>query len=597
VARFFPDDVVDRVRSATDIVALVQETVPIKRSGATYKGLCPFHREKTPSFVVSPERQTFKCFGCGEGGDVFSFVMKMEHVDFPEALRILAERAGMALPSQYASQRNAEGHTRIYEVNAWAAEFYHRALLDGALGVAALGYLRSRGIADDTIERFHLGFAPSGWDALLKRGRKDGLSEECLAEAGLALRSEGQTEFYDRFRNRLMFPIRDSRNRVVGFGARALDDAEPKYLNSPETPVFSKGRVLYGIENARNALQEKRRAIIVEGYMDVIMAHQYGIPWTVGVLGTALTRDHVRFLRRYVDEGILIFDPDAAGQTSTERSIDAFMSEGLAVRTATLPDGLDPDEFLRRYGADALIRSVDSAVDGMTFRLRRALDAIPPDARDNPTRVAKALDDVLATVASIANPVAQSLEIRKIAQHTGLTELVLARRMEAVRRRDHDGDAVPAAPSRREPEQELLEALLTYPAMVGYVRKRLTPGLLERDDVRTLVERVFEMEDRGIRIAPEELLARTQEPGLRPLVEAMLSMEPKRVQSPEAWCDELLARLAARSHERAAAAAKSRVSRRSRADREEENRLLRASLEAARSAQEVMGTLKLREKP
>jgi len=601
VGRFFSDELVDRVRGATDIVALVQESVALKRSGSTFKGLCPFHREKTPSFIVSPERQSFKCFGCGEGGDVFSFVMKIENVDFPEAVRILAERARVELPERQepAQRSTSDERDRIFRVNAWAAELYHRMLLETPAGKGALAYLHERGVNDDTVTRFQLGFAPPSWTVLLTEGRKRGFSDAQMVKAGLLSASDKHGDYYDRFRNRLIFPIRDGRERVVGFGARALDETEPKYLNSPETPVFSKGRVLYGIEKARKAFREKRSAIIVEGYMDVIMAHQCGVTWTVGVLGTALTREHVRYLRRYVDEGVLVFDSDVAGQNSTIRSIDAFVSEELAVRTTTLPENMDPDDFLRRYGADAFIKAAEQGVDGVMFKLQRALDALPPGARESAPRLARALDDVLATVGLIGNPVTRSLEIRKIARAAGLPEPTLRGRMEhlTLRQRDAHGDAVPRPPMTRDPEQELLEAMLTYPGTIRYVRERLTDQHLQRSDVRTLVERLFALDEQGVQIGPEELLARTQEPALRPLVEAMIGLPPKKVEDPQAWCEELLVRLAARVQERASAEARSRVSRRTRADRDEEARLLYESLLAARRAQELQGTLRLREKP
>ncbi len=554
MARLISDDIVDRVRQATDIVSIVRETVQLKKAGAGMTGLCPFHREKTPSFHVNPEKQIFKCFGCGVGGDVFTFVMKTDGLGFGEALRHLAERANIQLPHREYDPAEKGEKARLYEVNAWAAESFHRCLVERPIGKAALDYLLGRGLTLDTLKLFRIGYAPDSWDALAKGGARKGYDEEVLTRAGLLSVSDQSDRRYDRFRNRIIFPIYDAQDRVIGFGARCLDGSEPKYLNSPETPLFSKGRTLYAIDRARTALREERKAIIVEGYMDAVMAHQHGARHVVGVLGTALSRDHVRVLRRFVDEAILLFDADNAGQSAASRSIDAFASEELAVRVAVIPDGLDPDEFLQQRGIESFDALIAAAEDGMTFKLKRAM-ADAPSATAPGAPVARALDDVLATVAQMPNPVARAQEVRKAAAATGLSERALSERLDVLRAQQERtrlrATAVSdeAPPPGRRAETELLLVMLQYPETVSMVRDHLRPDLLEDPSARLLIERACALSEAGS-IGPADLLARTQEEELRAVAEALVAHPPVAVEHPARWCREILNGIEARALER-----------------------------------------------
>jgi len=564
VGRYIADQFVERVRQATDIVRLVQESLPLRRAGSAYKALCPFHKEKTPSFHVNPERQIFKCFGCGAAGDVFTFVMKMEGLGFGEAVRLLAERANIELPADaFGGPRTGE-KTALYEVNAWAAETFHRWLVEHRVGEPAREYLKGRGIEPKLIQRFGLGYSPAGPDSLCRAAERRGLAPALLDRAGLALRREDGGRRVDRFRNRLMFPIRDVRGRVVGFGGRSLDGSEPKYLNSPETPLFSKGRVLYGLHEARDALRERRRALVVEGYTDALAAHGFGLTWTVAVLGTALTRDHVRLLRRYVDEAVLVFDADSAGQSSALRSVDAFAAEELAVRVAVLPEGLDPDDCLRREGPEAFLRRVEGAPDGVAFKLQRALASLPEGARGSGLLAARALDDVLATVALMPNPVAQSLEVKKIARATGLPEPALLARVERLARSGPgrwERTAPPAPPrAAREPERELLEVMLACPATVEVVRRELDPDLLRDRAVRGLIQAVLERAAAGEPADAADLLRATGDEAQRAVLEEVLGRTPPAAAEPEVYCRELIARLHERALRKTAEELQSRVS-------------------------------------
>ena len=595
MGKFIPDEVLDRIRQATDIVSLVRESLPLKKAGSAYKALCPFHREKTPSFHVNPERQIFKCFGCGAGGDVFSFLMKTEGLTFAEAAAALAERAHIRLPTTATGNAPPSDKALLHQVNGWAAQTFHHWLVKAPLGKRALQYLLARGVTTDTVERFQLGYAPEGWDGLLKAGRSKSYSPELMARAGLLSSSQDSDRRYDRFRNRLMFPISDVQGRAIAFGARALDESEPKYLNSPETPLFAKGRVLYGLHAARAHLKEKRQAVVVEGYMDVIMLYQHGITHAIGVLGTALTRDHVRLLRRYVDEAVLVFDADDADQKSANRSLDAFAAEELAVRVAVLPDGLDPDEFVRRRGAETFLDGLRSARDGIRYKLNRLLAAIPADRAESSLPLARALDDVLATVALMPNAVAQSLEVRTIAEQSGVAEQAVRDRLSRIASRQrfetNETATVESSVSGRQLERELLQAMLAYPETVGIVRPGLDANWLGDRNVRTLIQRLFDLSDSGLPTGPAELLARTQEPPLRETVERIIGLDPIPCKDPETWCRKLLDELEARTLVQTAARLHSEVSRGETRGREDEDRALMAKLNAAREAQRKRGRL------
>ncbi|HEY7205217.1 MAG TPA: DNA primase, partial [Methylomirabilota bacterium] len=315
----FSQQHLDEIRARIDIVEIVGQFVKLKRAGENWKGLCPFHTEKTPSFTVNPKRNIYHCFGCGAGGDAFSFLMRQDRVAFPEAVRALADRAGVALPDAGGRAPEAESKLEgLRRVMALAAEFYTHSLWERG-GEKARAYLEQRGVDAEVARRFGLGFAPEGWNALLTVMARQGIGEDALVQAGLALPRQNGPGFYDRFRGRLLFPIRDVQGRVVAFGGRALSGEEPKYLNSPETALYVKGQMLYALDVAKTAIRERSRAIIVEGYLDCLMAHQHGFDETVAALGTAFTAAQLGLLRRYADEVLALFDADAAGQKASSR--------------------------------------------------------------------------------------------------------------------------------------------------------------------------------------------------------------------------------------------------------------------------------------
>ncbi len=443
--------VIDETKQRVDIVEIVSDYVPgLKKAGRNFKALCPFHPERVPSFYVFPERQSWHCFGaCGTGGDVFSFVMRKEAVDFGEALRILAQKAGVSLTPKQPdeSQREAE---RLKEINEAAAEYYHYLLLHPSAGEETRNYLAQRGISDKTIEEFQLGFSPDSWEALREQLMKKGYQEDELVAAGLLVEKE-QGGTYDRFRNRLMFPIRDIAGGVSGFGARALDDSLPKYLNSPQTLIFDKSGALYGIDRAKSAIRKQNLAVVVEGYMDVIVAHQYGFNNVVASLGTALTERQVGIIKKLTKSLTLALDADAAGEMATLRGIEVashtfdqkvvplLTSAGLVkyensldaeIRVMVLPPGKDPDDIIKESPEEweRLLEEAPPVVDYTFDLIVSKLDLTKLKDKSS------AVDQLLPLIAEIKHPVRQAHYLQKLARLVTIDEQNLASALSRLKR-------------------------------------------------------------------------------------------------------------------------------------------------------------------
>ncbi len=368
------------VLQATDIVSLIGQTVALKKRGRDFVGLCPFHSEKTPSFAVNPAKQFFHCFGCKASGNAIDFVMKRDRIEFLDALRLMAEQAGIEMPKFGATKENASQRQVLLEAQQAAGVFFDKLLSHKTLGEAGRAYLLSRGFSDEIVKRFQIGLAADDWDALLKSPSMKKFPPAVLATAGLAKAKVDETtgevlRYYDTFRNRLMFPIRDENGRLIAFGGRVMPGStDPaKYLNSPETPLFSKSRCIYGLDQAKKKILETnpRTVAVVEGYTDVVMAHQYGATNVVSVLGTAMTEQHVSMLRRFADRIVLLFDPDTAGDLAVNRAVELFLTQPVEIAIAKLPDGLDPDEFLLKEGLTAFERVLDNAQDALTYKWKQ----------------------------------------------------------------------------------------------------------------------------------------------------------------------------------------------------------------------------------
>ena len=412
----YSQDQLDLVNSSNDIVEVVSQYLPLKRSGRNFKALCPFHGEKTPSFTVSPEKQIFHCFGCGAGGDVFSFLMRKENMTFPEAVRYLARRANVRLPE--ADPRAASRREKLYDLHLMAAEFYHWGLTKSRAGEPAREYLRRREFSPDSISAFGLGYAQPGWESFLNRARKKGYPEELLVESGLVIRREKGGGGYDRFRNRLIIPVRDVRGRPIAFGARVLDDSLPKYINSPQTPLFQKGSVLFGLDRARAPIGKAGSAIIGEGYFDVIRAHQEGVENMVCSQGTAFTGVQAQVLKRYTDRVVVAFDSDQAGTAAALKGLAVFLEKNFEVRIALLPPGDDPDSFIRRHSAEAFRELAAGGPPLLDFKLDwlcRNYDISTDRGRLEVSR------EMLESISQIENAVLRETYGRKLADRLGVS--------------------------------------------------------------------------------------------------------------------------------------------------------------------------------
>ncbi|MBI5397462.1 MAG: DNA primase [Verrucomicrobia bacterium] len=447
-----PDHVLDQIRHANDIVDVVGSRMPdLKRAGGAFKALCPFHKEKTPSFQVNPQRQLFKCFGCGVGGDVFKFVMLWDRLTFPEAVEQLARKAGIALEFSASRDRGASGQKELlFKLHSDAAGFFHTQLMKEPPAQIARDYLTKRKVSADAAKEFMLGYSPDAWDAVLQWGASRKYPPQLLEEAGLVIQREGGG-YYDRFRGRLMFPIRDESGRTIGFSGRVLagDEKTAKYVNTPETPIFTKGRVLYGLDKTKRAIIEAKQAIVCEGQLDLIACYTAGVQNVVAPQGTAFTGDHGRILKRYCDEVVLCFDSDAAGQNAAVRSVDELLAAGLVVKVVTMPAGHDPDSLVREEGADRLREVVSGARAFFDFHLDYLCTRHNPQGDTGRVQISRALAESLAKV---ANAVLRATYIQRSAARLGVPEAALREEIAKVRRRFERADDV--EPTEPEPEGE-----------------------------------------------------------------------------------------------------------------------------------------------
>jgi DNA primase len=434
-----PIDGKSLVLSATDIVQLIGQSVKLTRRGKDYIGLCPFHSEKTPSFNVIPSKQIFHCFGCKASGNAIDFVIKRDRVEFRDALETLAKAAGIDLPKTGGQKKSAGERQQLLDACSAAAGLFDKWLQHPQIGKSARGYLDERGFNSDSVRRFSIGFAPESWDGLLTSLSKK-FSVGLLQQAGLVKARDTGSGHYDVFRNRLMFPIRDETGRTIAFGGRIMPGADAdktaKYLNSPETPLFHKGRAVFGLDLAKQKIIETRTVAIVEGYTDVVMAHQYGASNVCSILGTAMTENHVALLRRFAEKIVLLFDADAAGDAAVNRTVELFLTQPVEIAIATIPDGLDPDEFLLKHGADGFNDLLGSAVDALTYKweqLRRQFESAG-DLTGEQKAVSAYLD--LLSNARQAGPVDQirwGAALNRVSKLTGMPVDELHRRFGASR--------------------------------------------------------------------------------------------------------------------------------------------------------------------
>ncbi len=513
-----PDAVLEQVREAHDIVDVVGRAVPLKPAGRNFKALCPFHDEKTPSFTVNPERQTFKCFGCGKGGNVFHFLMETQGLSFPEAVRQLAQERGIALPET----RGAPAAPRREQIDPLrrALAFAHRTYvecLEGPEGAEARAYLERRGYDAAARRAFGLGYAPAAWDRLLTRATRQGLAPRALLEAGLLVAREGGGH-YDRFRHRVIFPIADGQGRLVTFAGRTLDpDEQAKYLNGPETPLFKKAHTLYMLHRARDAIRKAGEALLLEGYTDVLMCHRFGFDRAVAGMGTAFTERQARLLKRFGSRVVLLYDGDEAGRLAAERSLDLLLAEGLEVRVALLPEGRDADEILLEEGPAALEAILSRAVGFFEYRL--GLLAARHDL-NTPRGRSEASEALVASILKVRSPVERDLLLRQVAERLGggpATEGALrqvAARLAGAGPRPR-APAPPPAGSGTLRERSLglrdrdfLAALLHFPAGRDALFAALGSEDFARPGAQALYNALFGLHQKGSEFHVHRLMAR-----------------------------------------------------------------------------------------
>lgn len=509
------DDKIEEVRSASDIVDVISAYVQLKKRGKSFVGRCPFHQEKTPSFTVSPEKQVYHCFGCGAGGNVFGFVMQFEKVSFVEAVRSLAERAGIVIPTGKSDDPGAGEFEALYSAVRTAAVYFHENLVQAVEGRLGLEYLKHRGLADETMRKFGLGYSLNGWDGLVNQARKQGLDLDVLDRAGLLVRRDDGSGYYDRFRGRIMIPIFLPSGRTIAFGARKLREDDPlgKYINSPETPIYNKSAVLYGLSHSKEAIRERSFAVLVEGYLDLLSLFQAGIQNVVASSGTALTPDQVRLISRYARSVTIVYDADSAGSKAAMRGVDIVLEGGLDVNVVELPAGEDPDSYVRKEGGAAFEGMLERSTSFLEFKAglfeREGLFRTP----EGKTR---AVRSIVETVSKIGDELKRAFFIKRLAERFGLYESLLLRELEATLSRERKAvrsGGTGAAPQGRPergtpaaggsqtgtadagplptPERDLLRVILERGRpMAEYVFSHIPPGSFSHPHARALAERI-----------------------------------------------------------------------------------------------------------
>ena len=524
---FFSPELIDQIRDANDIVDLISEYVPLKKRGKNYVGLCPFHTEKDPSFNVIPTKQIFYCFGCQEGGNVIHFLMKHEKLGFVEAVKLLAKRANIPLPKRTVDRQKTQALDKLYYANEAANEYFRKSFYREEPGKKARQYLNKRGFDSEIIKQFSLGYAPDDWEGLIRFAKTKDMEMEVLNQAGLVVPRAESSGYYDRFRNRIMFPIFNLSGKVVGFGGRVLDEKdEPKYLNSPETPIYQKGKILYGLNFSKDEIRKKGNAVLVEGYVDLLSLYQAGIKNVVASSGTAFTPDQARLLSRYAEKIYLLFDADMAGQSATFRSVDLLFSEGVEVFVVSLPKGEDPDSFVKKFGAEELAKKIEQAQTFIDFKR----SSLPKDFEELSLKEQeKVIFDLAETAKKITEDVRRNLFVKKIGQVFKIDETSIFNMMG---KRTAKGTFTPKKETSTFPVtvQEKIEMGILRILMEDEKLMKLTEGKLELDDFSTPEHKeIFQLlrlsSGKSVRISLSALLDKTKNEGTNQILSRIAAMD------------------------------------------------------------------------
>lgn len=536
---FIPQEIISQILDRANIVEVISGYIPLKQAGRNFKAPCPFHHEKTPSFVVNPDKQIFHCFGCGSGGNVITFVMRQERMEFPDALKLLAEKTGIEIPTQ--EVKNTQVHElrqQILRVNDLAARYYHHNLLSDKSDLAknARDYLKSRGLSLETVIKFQLGLALESWDGLLKNLQSQNFSASFLEKAGLLIPSSrepiGQTQgggHYDRFRQRIIFPIYDGRGQTVAFGARSLEKDNPaKYINSPETPLYTKGHYLYGLNWAKDAISRRDSVIVVEGYLDLITPFSAGVENIVASLGTALTVDQVRLIRRYTKNIVMLFDSDAAGQAAMMRSLDLLIEEGMTVKIAALPTGEDPDSFVKKFGPEAFNQCIETADSLFDFKLKFLLKQYSAATIEGQAKIA---GEMLQSISKLDNAIIRSEYLKRLAQALLIQPEALDTELKKIK---------PAYPVNRlaglttkplvhEPirpvERNLLRLMLEEKDFIPLSLREVTLADFQHLQVREIVAKMFELFENGRELNTSTLMSCFENQEILDLISGIVASE------------------------------------------------------------------------
>lgn len=498
-----PEETIAQVIDRCDIVEVISEYVALKKTGRNFKACCPFHNEKTPSFVVNRDKQIFHCFGCGVGGNVISFVMSHDHLDFPSAARYLAQKAGISIPE---AREESSGVTdlreAIFRTNELAVSFFHDVLVSGKSGsLKAQEYFKKRGVKLDTVKKLKLGFAPDSWDSLLTFLRGKNISFSVMEKAGLIIPKEKGEGYYDRFRDRIIFPIFDMRSRCIGFGARTLEkEASAKYINSPETMIYSKREHLYGLNFSKQVVAQKDCAVVVEGYMDFLTPFQAGAENMVASLGTALTSEQIRLLRRYTKNVVMLYDADVAGQMAILRSFDILVEEDMSVKVALLEKGEDPDSFVQKFGIEEFTRRIDNAQTLFDYKVNALMQKHDRKTVEGKARISA---EMLTTIAKYKNEVLKQEYLRELAQVLGIAPEALKVELKKINAAPAVSSDEPAVVLKknssivRAVERDLLRLMLEEQDIIPLVESDVTLEDFQDAQVRSVVQYVFDLSKKG----------------------------------------------------------------------------------------------------
>ncbi len=510
-----PENILDDILSRVDIAEVISASIPLKRAGKNFKANCPFHHEKTPSFMVSTDRQIYHCFGCGESGNAFKFLMRYDHLEFPEAVEFLAKKAGVVLPEYKEKSDTAVSiSTQLYKINELAGAFY-AANLNSEAGIYAKKYLLERGINEESIKSFKLGFALDKWDALISFLRAKNVPLALLEKAGLILEKQAGG-YYDRFRNRAIFPIFDVKSKILAFGARQLpsldkikdEHAQPKYINSPETPIYTKGRNLYGLDFAKEAIRQNDYVAIVEGYLDFIVPYQEGLKNIVASLGTALTEEQVRLLKRHTNNVVMVYDGDIAGQMATLRTLDIFIEEGVNVKVSPLPAGFDPDLFVRKNGIDSFREIINNAEKIFDYKLRILKTQYSASDIEGKAKISS---EMLATINKFNNAVLRSEYVKSLAEALKVKEEALLQELNKIKpvlpaAHVHKAAGPKKTINMNPTEKLLIKMMMEEAGIVNQIRQELAPADFQDEVACKIVSVMFDLDAQGKTIDANSLI-------------------------------------------------------------------------------------------